>query len=100
MRGLADAARVARHATAWASDIPALLFSGERDPVTPPEYGARVAKEPDSRAHHIVIRGGGHADQSPCKTQVIAAFLNDPSKGPPNAGCLDAPTFRTFLVRQ
>jgi pimeloyl-ACP methyl ester carboxylesterase len=26
------------------SDIPTLLFSGERDPVTPPEYGTRVAR--------------------------------------------------------
>lgn len=63
----------------WTSDIPVLLFSGERDPVTPPEYGTRVARHL-RRGRHIVIRGGGHAEQSPCKSQVMTMFLNEPSR--------------------
>ena len=51
-----------------------LLFSGERDPVTPPAYGERVARSlPNAR--HITIPHGGHSVQSPCKARVIDAFL-------------------------
>jgi pimeloyl-ACP methyl ester carboxylesterase len=81
----------------WTSDIPTLLFSGERDPVTPPEYGARVARAlKDGR--HIIIRGGGHAEQSPCKTQVMATFLNDPSSRDLVRTCLDLHDFPDFVV--
>jgi len=41
------------------SDVPALIFSGQWDPVTPPEYGDRVAKLlPNSL--HVVVPSGGH----------------------------------------
>jgi pimeloyl-ACP methyl ester carboxylesterase len=83
----------------WSSDVPTLLISGERDPVTPPEYGARVARNL-SRSRHIVIRGAGHAEQSPCKTQVVAAFLNDPVKGVPAKTCLDQLDFPDFLINR
>jgi len=83
----------------WTSEIPTLLFSGERDPVTPPEYGTRVARNL-KRSRHIIIRGGGHAEQSPCKTQVMAAFLNDPSPQHLAKTCLDQRDFPDFVVRQ
>lgn len=79
----------------WVSDIPALLFSGERDPVTPPEYGERVVKGL-ARARHVVIRGGGHADAGWCKSQLIVEFLNDPAKSLPMRACLDALDFPDF----
>lgn len=41
------------------SDVPALIYSGQWDPVTPPEYGDRVAKLlPNSL--HVVVPSGGH----------------------------------------
>ena len=82
----------------WTSDMPVLLLSGERDPVTPPEYGARVSRSL-SRSRHIVIRGGGHAEQSQCKTQVVAAFLNDPRAPSPAQTCLDQLDFPAFVIR-
>jgi pimeloyl-ACP methyl ester carboxylesterase len=82
----------------WKSDIPVLLISGERDPVTPPEYGERVAKNL-TRVRHVVIQGGGHAEQSPCKTQVMAAFLNDPDQREPAKTCLDLHDFPAFVLR-
>jgi pimeloyl-ACP methyl ester carboxylesterase len=82
---------------AWTADTPVLLLSGERDPVTPPEYGARVARSL-SRSRHIVIRGGGHAEQNQCKTQVVAAFLNDPAQGVPPKTCLDQLDFPPFVI--
>jgi pimeloyl-ACP methyl ester carboxylesterase len=83
----------------WTSDIPTLLFSGERDPVTPPEYGARVARHLRS-GRHIIIRGGGHAEQSLCKTQVMAMFLNDPLSLDLTRTCLDMLDFPKFVVSQ
>ena len=82
----------------WTSDIPTLLFSGERDPVTPPEYGTRVARHLRT-GRHIIIRGGGHAEQSPCKTQVMAMFLNDPSQRELVKTCLDLHDFPAFVLR-
>lgn len=82
----------------WTSDIPTLLFSGERDPVTPPEYGTRVARNLKN-GRHIIIRGGGHAEQSPCKTQVMAMFLNDPSSRDLAKTCLDLHDFPEFVVK-
>jgi len=82
----------------WKSDIPTLLFSGERDPVTPPEYGERVARSL-TRGQHIVIKGGGHAEQSGCKTQVIAAFLEDPTRTL-NSACLDSLDFPRFPIER
>lgn len=79
---------------------PTLLISGERDPVTPPGYGERVARALP-RARHIVVPGGGHAEPSVCKASVVAAFL---AAGAPEAldvSCLMAMTFPPIeLVRR
>ena len=41
------------------SNAPVLIFSGNMDPVTPPEYGEEVAKYlPNSR--HVIIPEAGH----------------------------------------
>jgi hypothetical protein len=53
------------------SSVPALIFSGNLDPVTPPERGEEVAHYlPNSR--HIVVAEAGHG-----------------LEGLTNAGCLD-----------
>jgi hypothetical protein len=66
--------------------------------VTPPEYGTRVARNL-SHSRHIVIPGGGHAEQNPCKTQVLVAFLDDPAAGVPAKTCLDQLDFPAFVIR-
>ncbi len=41
------------------SNVPALIYSGQWDPVTPPDYGERLSKGlPNSL--HIVVPSGGH----------------------------------------
>jgi pimeloyl-ACP methyl ester carboxylesterase len=59
------------------SDKPALLLSGGMDPVTPPAYGAEVAKGfPNSK--HIVAPGYGHiVSPQACGPRLIAAFVDD-----------------------
>jgi pimeloyl-ACP methyl ester carboxylesterase len=41
------------------SEVPALIYSGQWDPVTPPELGDRVAK-PLPNSLHVVVPSGGH----------------------------------------
>lgn len=57
------------------SDLPALLLSGEIDPVTPPEYGERVlAGLPKGR--HIVLNGQAHnVIGTGCMPKLVGQFL-------------------------
>jgi len=59
------------------SDIPVLILSGGLDPVTPPQYGAEVAKTlPNSK--QIVAAGYGHiVSPHACGPRLIASFIDD-----------------------
>ena len=70
------------------SDVPALILSGEFDPVTPPDYGRLVAAHlPNS--FHYELPGVGHGPlvATECSTQMAAAFLSDPTTEP-DSSCL------------
>ncbi len=58
-------------------ELPVLLISGGMDPVTPPAYGAEVARGfPNSR--HIVAPGYGHiVSVHACTPRLIAAFVDE-----------------------
>ena len=72
------------------SDIPALLVSGERDPVTPPEFGERVMKGL-SHALHVVIPHGGHGSGGgACLDGLITRFVERGSAAGLDASCLKA----------
>jgi pimeloyl-ACP methyl ester carboxylesterase len=69
------------------SRVPTLLLSGERDPVTPPEFGARVASHlPDSR--QLVLPHGGHGARGDCVSDLVADFLERASARGLRSGCL------------
>lgn len=64
-------------ATPLTSDVPALLFSGGMDPVTPPAYGTDVARTL-SQSRHIVAPGYGHiVSFHACGPRLLAAFVAD-----------------------
>lgn len=73
--------------------VPALLLSGEFDPVTPPRYGDEVAASlPNAR--HLVARGIGHGVITVgCMPRLLAAFLADPKPAELDASCLDDLTY-------
>jgi pimeloyl-ACP methyl ester carboxylesterase len=56
------------------SDVPALLLSGERDAVTPPDDAVRVAK---GFSHGLLVQipHGSHDDYLDCQPRVIADFV-------------------------
>jgi pimeloyl-ACP methyl ester carboxylesterase len=71
------------------SDVPTLIFSGGMDPVTPPAYGAEVAKDlPNGR--HIVAPGYGHiVSQYGCGPRLVATFVDDAGTKRLSASCIE-----------
>ena len=64
-----------------AGGVPALVISGDADPVTPPSLGEAALAQFTPRVHAIVP-GGFHTNSSnPCVASIIAAFLADPHTG-------------------
>lgn len=60
-------------------DTPTLIITGDVDPVTPPEYGDRIAARlPDSRHHTLVGRAhfGGDLSNEDCFAEVLGDFVN------------------------
>jgi pimeloyl-ACP methyl ester carboxylesterase len=80
--------------------VPALLMSGEFDPVTPPRYGEEVAKRlPNAR--HLIVRGQGHnVIGSGCMPKLLAQFIDTADAKALDAKCLQTvpytPPFTSF----
>lgn len=70
------------------SDLPALILSGDLDPVTPPVWGAQIASQ-WKNSKHIVVPGTGHgAWGSGCVMKLMVQFLNDGSAGKLDSSCV------------
>ncbi len=78
------------------SDVPVLLLSGEADPVTPPQFAARVA-ETLPNSVHVVGPGMGHGLLGRgCVNNLLADFIDAGSVSGLDAACvqeLDPPPF-------
>jgi pimeloyl-ACP methyl ester carboxylesterase len=71
------------------SEVPALLLSGEHDPVTPPANGEAAARRLP-RARHLVLPGGGHgALLRGCVPRLVARFVAAGSADGLDASCLE-----------
>jgi pimeloyl-ACP methyl ester carboxylesterase len=69
------------------SDVPALVLSGELDPVTPPEWGQQIASV-WKNSKHIVVPGTGHgALFSGCMLKLMGQFLDEGSAAKLNTAC-------------
>lgn len=71
------------------SPVPALLMSGQFDPVTPPRYGEDVLKGlPAGR--HVVLKGQGHnVVARSCMPRLLDQFIDTADAKGLDAGCLD-----------
>jgi pimeloyl-ACP methyl ester carboxylesterase len=79
-------------------EAPALLLSGEADPVTPPSW-ARVAALHLPRARLLTLPGQGHGVLSRgCMPRLVAAFLEAGSADGLDVGCLERVTPAPFFV--
>lgn len=80
------------------SDLPALLLSGENDPVTPAAYGDRAAKS-FSKGKHVVMPGQGHGQLNlPCGTRLMAQFIETGSSENLNTNCVSQQHAAPFML--
>lgn len=86
-------ARPANFHAPLTTPVPALLLSGELDPVTPPAYAESVVKSlPNGRA--LVLRGQGHnVIGAGCMPKLMAVFLETADAKALDAKCLDTLTY-------
>jgi pimeloyl-ACP methyl ester carboxylesterase len=69
------------------SPVPALVLSGELDPVTPPAWGQSVV-EHLAHGRHVVMPGTGHGVASTaCGNAIVAAFIDHGSADGLDTGC-------------
>jgi pimeloyl-ACP methyl ester carboxylesterase len=78
------------------SDVPALLISGELDPVTPPQDAEQVKKHL-SRSQHLIAAGHGHTMPRGCTSRLLDRFFTGTIKI--EARCLDRLSPPPFFVR-
>jgi len=83
------------------STVPVLLMSGERDPVTPPQYAA-LAAQTFSNSLNLVARGQAHSVmQNVCLRGITTAFIDQGSVKDLEKSCVGkiqpAPFFTSLL---
>lgn len=83
------------------SDVPVLLMSGERDPVTPPHYAAQTA-ETFSNSLNLVARGQAHSVmKNTCLREITTVFIETGSVKDLDTSCVEqilpAPFFTSLL---
>jgi pimeloyl-ACP methyl ester carboxylesterase len=78
-------------------EIPALLISGDADPVTPPRWAEAIKRYLPS-ARHVVFPTGGHVPfGTPCATALASRFILAGDAGGLDVSCaatLSRPQFR------
>jgi predicted alpha/beta hydrolase family esterase len=80
------------------SNVPALLLSGENDPVTPPSYGER-ALEGFPRGRHLVVKGQGHINSATgCMPVLLERFVATTNASDLDVRCLDHVQAAPFLL--
>ncbi len=85
------------HREALRTDIPVLLVSGERDPVTPPAFADRAARFL-TRGTKIVVPWGSHGGDDPCTLKIQQDFLQKGSAEGLDTSCLKKIQMPPFVL--
>ncbi|HEV2880180.1 MAG TPA: alpha/beta fold hydrolase [Pyrinomonadaceae bacterium] len=84
------------------SDVPALIFTGQWDPVTPPVYGDMAARHL-TNSLHLVIPHGGHGfnglDGLDCVQNLIIDFINRGATKGLDTSCIGRIRRKGFLLK-
>lgn len=78
------------------SDVPTLLLSGGRDPVTPPE-GAEIVAQGLSNHVHVIVPAAGHGVRGQCILSMVVRLIEDGGLENVDTSCVaevPAPKFR------
>jgi pimeloyl-ACP methyl ester carboxylesterase len=70
------------------SDVPALVLSGDLDPVTPPGWGDAVARHLKNAVHITVPATGHGVISTPCGQQMIRSFIERGTASDLDASCV------------
>ena len=84
------------------ADVPALILTGQWDPVTPPVYGEMAAKHLPNSLHLVVPHGGhgfGGLDGLDCISNLIADFVNRGTTSGLDASCVKEIRRKGFLLK-
>lgn len=77
----------ADYLTPFRSDVPALIVSGDTDPVTPPSWGEQMRTiTPNSM--HLVVGAAGHTEENACIFTIRHAFFRAGSVDGLDTGCM------------
>ena len=80
------------------SQVPALLLSGENDPVTPPTYG-ELAAAGFVHHKHLVLKGQGHIQTgTACMPRLLARFIQTADPQQLDTRCLDHVIAAPFML--
>ena len=80
------------------SDVPALVLSGDLDPVTPPSWGEEVVRHL-ARGRHVVVPATGHGVIStPCGMRLVEAFVDAASADELDTSCVERLRRPPFFV--
>ncbi len=80
------------------SDKPALILSGERDPVTPVST-AEIVASGWSNSLHVIVPNGGHGQGGPCINAMILRVIRTASIGGIDTSCAVSPPPTEFVLR-
>jgi pimeloyl-ACP methyl ester carboxylesterase len=84
------------------SDVPALIFSGNLDPVTPPQRGEEVARYL-SNSRHVIIPEAGHGPfgltNAGCLDELIIQFMNTANAKSLDVSCVGRMARPPFLTK-
>lgn len=79
-------------------DVPALVLSGELDPVTPPSWGQQIAST-WKNSRHITVPATGHgAAGVGCVPKLMAQFLNEGSAAGLDPACVQTVKRPPFVL--
>jgi pimeloyl-ACP methyl ester carboxylesterase len=79
------------------SPAPALIISGQRDPVAPPVWGEEIARQlPNSK--HLVLAQGFHGLPDPCITRIMNDFIRGGTAAGLDTACTAAAEKVPFVL--
>ena len=84
------------------SDVPALILTGQWDPVTPPIYGATAAKYLPKSLHVIVPHAGhgfGGLKGTNCIDNLITSFVEDGTTAKLDTSCVNSISRQGFVLK-
>lgn len=79
------------------SDVPTLLLSGFRDPITPPKNGDSVSAGLTRKQHIVAVQAAHHVGTMPCAKKVLADFINKPNETT-DGSCLEEATNPPWIL--